>query len=257
MSTPGRVDDLVVLGRAAPEPIADGRHTVCLGGYSETLGYVRLYPTQKRMSNLSRWSVVSVPIEDASPEDTRDESYKIAGSKADWDVLHKKIEKVGELSKTEQIQLVEKLSGDCSIVLNREHKSLGMVKPSVIHDYYIKRNPDPTFQVTLHGKRKIGKGEFPYRLYIEYECEGCEAKTRHEQHCIEWGVYRYFEKHEDPDEVVSALGLDDDGTQHYFFVGNLNNRRQAYIIISDLRFSKRDMLRAGVRTPEQAGIDEY
>lgn len=125
MSSPQRIDDLVVLGRAAPEPIADGRHTVCLGGYSETVGYVRLYPTQKRMTQCRRWNVVSVPVEHAAPDDPRDESYKIQGSKADWDQLHTKIKKVGRLSKPEQIQLVNRLANDCTGRLNKSHTSLG------------------------------------------------------------------------------------------------------------------------------------
>ena len=182
-----RIDDLVVLGRAAPEPIDDGRHTVCLGGYSETVGYVRLYPTQKWMDELQRWNVVSVPVEDAHP-DTRDESYKIAGSKAEWDTLHTKIEQVDQLTKTEQIQLVDELATDCANALRDEERSLGIVKPAAIHDFELDPRPDPTYQMTLDRERQVGKTQYPYRLYIEYTCEGCQAKGHHRQHCIEWGV---------------------------------------------------------------------
>lgn len=257
MSSPDRIDDLVVLGRAAPEPIADGRHTVCLGGYSETHGYVRLYPTQTDMTNLSRWNIVSVPVEDAAPEDTRDESYKIAGSREDWDILPEKIEKTGELSKSEQIRLTEKLSGDCPTALNENRTSLGIVKPQSIRDFYIKPDEDPTYQTTIFGDRKLGKKEFPYKLYIEYECEGCTAVDGHTQHCIEWGVYEYFRKNDDPEGVIGALGLDDEKRDHYFFVGNLNHRRNAYIIISDLRFTHSDMRDAGMRTDSQFALTDF
>lgn len=259
MASPEHIDDLVVLGRAAPEPIADGRHTVCLGGYSDTVGYVRLYPTKQEMDACERWNVVSVPVEDAAPDDTRDESYKTTGSKADWDTLHTKIEQVDRLSKPEQVRLVEDLAGDCTSTLNKERTSLGLVKLGEIQDYYIEPSDDPTYQVTLDGTRQQGKGQFPYRLYLEYECEDCHAKTGHRQHCIEWGVYMYFRKHDDPEGVVDALGLTDDGRQHYFFVGNLNHRRHAYIIIiiSDLRFTHSDMKDAGIRDQDQAGIEEY
>ncbi|WP_306061341.1 hypothetical protein [Natronococcus wangiae] len=252
-----QIDDLVVLGRAAPEPISDGRHTVCLGGYSDTLGYVRLYPTQKRMKELQRWNVVSVPVESAAPNDTRDESYKIAGSKDEWDILHRKIEKIGSLTKSEQIQLCEKLGVDCRHRLNENHISLGMVKPAAIHGCQLKPQDDPTYQVTLTGERQEGKSEYPYKLYIEYECENCLAKNPHNQSCIEWGVYQYWNKNDDPEGVIDALWLNDDDAHHYFFIGNLNHHRTTYIIISVLRFKEQDMLIAGVNTPSQPGLDSF
>ena len=248
------IEDLVVLGRAAPEPISDGRHTVCLGGYSETLGFVRLYPTQRRMAQCKRWNVISVPVESAEPDDTRDESYKIAGSRESWDRLHTKIEKVGRLSKPERIQLVERLAGDCTGRLNDQHKSLGIAKPQRIHDVYLKDQEDPTYQVTLNGRRRQGKREYPQKLYLRYECEECSLQGPHNQHCIEWGIYRYWDKNDDPKGVIDALRLTDDAYQHYFFVGNLNHRRHAYIIISDLRFKWSDMRKAGIRGPEQSSL---
>jgi hypothetical protein len=257
VASPDRIDDLVVLGRAAPEPIADGRHTVCLGGYSETVGYVRLYPTKENMSECRRWNIVSVPVESAAPDDTREESYKIAGSKRDWETLHTKIEQVDRLSKTEQIELVDRLAGDCPAELNEQHKSLGIAKPKVIHDHYIEQRDDPTYQVTISGERQTGKKQFPYQLYIEYECEVCQNKTPHRQHCIEWGVYNYFRRYDEPDGVIDALGLTDEQREHYFFVGNLNHQRGAYIIISDLRFKHEDLRDAGIRLDSQASLDYF
>jgi len=254
MEKPERIDDLVVLGRAAPEPINDGRHTVCLGGYSETVGFVRLYPTQRRMEELKRWNVVSVPVESASPNDTRDESYKISGSKSDWDNLHHKIKKVGSLDKTEQIQLVDSLANDCTGRLNKDRRSLGMVKPAEIVDYYLEPREDPSYQLTLDGTRRQGKTEYPQKLYLKYECESCEIKGTHEQHCIEWGIYRYWDKNDDPEGVFDALRLTDDRYSHYFFVGNLRHRPSSYIVISILRFSRSDMNEAGLRAEDQTSL---
>jgi hypothetical protein len=258
MGETDRIDDLVVLGRAAPEPISDGRHTVCLGGYSETVGFVRLYPTQRWMDDCKRWNVVSVPVEDASPDDTRDESYKIAGSKESWDQLHTKIDKVGQLEKSEQIQLVDRLANDCPTRLNKSHQSLGIVKPAEIVDYYLVEQEDATYQVSLDGERQQGKRDYPQKLYLEYRCEDCDLKSdRHRQHCIEWGIYRYWDKNDDPEGVFDALQLTKDNYQHYFFVGNLNHQRTSYIVISDLRFSETDMLNAGVSVEGQADLTEW
>jgi hypothetical protein len=210
------------------------------------------------MSQLKRWNIVSVPVESAAPADTRDESYKIAGSRESWDELHTKITKVGSLEKSEQIQLVDRLCGDCTSDLNDKHVSLGIAKPKEIHDFYLQGNEDPSYQVTLDGKRRQGKREYPQTLYIEYECEDCSLKNPpHRQSCIEWGVYQYWNKNDDPEGVVDALGLTDTDRQHYFFVGNLTHRRQTYIIISDLRFKRSDMREAGIRDDGQSSLSGY
>lgn len=258
MSGSDRIDDLIVLGRAAPEPLSDGRHTVCLGGYSDTLGYVRLYPTRRGMTQCRRWNVISVPVQSAAPDDTREESYKIAGSADSRQQAIEEVEKVGRLTKSEQIQLIDRLSGDCTGRLNDERKSLGIVKPAHIHDFYLEETPESTVQVTLDGVERKGKRDYPYKLYIEYQCENCSlSSSGHRQHSIEWGIYQYWDKYDDPENVFDALHLTDEDYQHYFFVGNMNHRRTTYIIISDLRFSESDMLDAGVGVEGQASFADF
>lgn len=251
-----RIQDLIILGRAAPEPIKDGRHTVCLGGYSESFGYVRLYPTQRWMDNCKRWNVVSVPVEKPTHDD-RDESYKIAGSQEDWGRLHTKIEHVDRVSKSERIRLVDQLAEDCPIRLNENRISLGMVRPEEIIEVYIEDNPDANVQLDLEMNERKGKSDYDQQLYIKYRCRGCEAKTHHDQHTIEWGVYRYWDNHDDVDGVIDALGFNDEDMNHYFFVGNLNHERNAYIVISVLRFSEEDMIAAGIRPQSQGDLDRW
>lgn len=253
---PERIRDLIILGRAAPEPIRDGRHTVCLGGYSREHGYVRLYPTQLWMDNCKRWNVISVPVETPS-QDNRKESYKIAGSKEDWGDLHKKIRQIDSLSKVQQIQLVDELAGDCPIRLNENRVSLGVVKPDEIMDVYIDEDADTTVQMNLEMNERKGKSDYSQNLYLKYRCEDCSAKTFHEQHAIEWGVYRYWDNNDDVEGVIDALGFNDDNMNHYFFVGNLNNEREAYIVISILRFTDEDMIEAGVTPQNQDTLSRW
>lgn len=256
-----RIDDLVVLGRAAPEPIGDGRETVCLGGYSEEYGYVRLYPTKRRMQKLRRWNVISVPVERDPENDSRDESYKIAGSQADWDVLHNKVEKVGRLSKREQIQLTEKLAGDCTKALNQDHISLGVVEPEAVFDVRLEKTKgDNATQRDLEMNEIKGKGDYKHKIYIEYECDGCIQKSTHDQHCIEWGIYKYWDNNNDHDGVIDALGFGDPDWNHWFFVGNLNHRRTAYILISILRFKNSTLAENGFSVSpgdNQSQLGEY
>jgi hypothetical protein len=264
------IDDLVVLGRAAPEPISDGRETVCLGGYSETEGWIRIYPTKRRMTELRRWNIVSVPVESDDSHDSRPESYKISGSREDWDNLHSKVKKEGRLEKRERIKLADKLASDCPAALNNERVSLGMVNPDRILSTYLQATEGPGPQVDLEMNPRKGKDDYPYKLYIKYRCEGCVQKTPHDQHTIEWGVHKYWDKYEEYEGVIDALNLNNNDVKKYFFVGNLNNHRSAYIIISILRFKKEEMLHSGVlpdkkeqelrddvRSNEQVPLTEY
>ncbi|MDQ7027951.1 MAG: hypothetical protein Q9P01_06615 [Anaerolineae bacterium] len=83
------LDDLIILGRACPEPLQNGRVTVCLAGYSYEHGLIRLYPTHPRMK-MKRWDIVKIEVE-RNQQDTRAESWKIVGSRSNWDDLDKQI----------------------------------------------------------------------------------------------------------------------------------------------------------------------
>lgn len=247
---------MIVLGRSHPEPIQDGRHTVCLGGYSPTHGYIRLYPTRMGMAELKRWNIISVPVE-YDGDDHRKESYKIQGSRDEWDSLHKKIEKVGELDYAERYELMEGLAVDCRKRLNDEHISLGLVTPETIQEAYLKPTETEHVQTDLTGRKLMGKNEFDYKLYVDYRCEGCIQKTPHSQHVIEWGVYQYWKKQDDADGVIDALRLNDDQYTKFFFIGNLRNHPTAYVIISIPRFKKQKLLKHGVKPNDQSGFGDF
>jgi hypothetical protein len=112
------------------------------------------------MENCQRWNVVSVPVEEPA-RDNRAESYKIAGSKEDSGDLHKKIRHVDTISKPEQIQMVDELAGDCTIRLNEQRVSPGLVEPAEIIDVYIDENPDSTVQMDLEMNERKGEIGLP------------------------------------------------------------------------------------------------
>lgn len=243
------IDDLVVLGRAGPELISDGRHTVCLGGWSESKGFVRLYPTHK-FSEAQRWNKIKVPVEQDRSHDWRDESYKIQGSQRDWDTLYEKIEVVDKLSKDEWVSLIKDIPTTCPNRLNDEKKSMGLVKPAEIHGAELREvdDPDP-IQTDIEGNRLRSKGTFPYKLHIEYTCEDCEAVGNHDPHCIEWGVYKWWENHPDEaDQVIDNLRLFDEDYKKYFFIGNQKNHPRGFIIISVIRWKEHE---------DQSGLDKF
>ncbi|ELY97903.1 hypothetical protein [Natrialba asiatica] len=249
--TTDTINDLVVLGRAGPELISDGRHTVCLGGWSDKKGFVRIYPTHRYTSHAKRWNVIEVPVEQDPSHDWRDESWKIQGSKRDWDDLYKKVEQVGRLDRDDRIELTKQIPKTCANRLNDEKKSMGLVEPAEIHDAYLEPIDDPEPIATdLTGEELRSKNSYPHKLRIEYTCEDCEAKGNHDQHTIEWGIYRFWDKEPDnPEQVINNLRLLDDDYKKYFFIGNLKNQPRAFVIISIIRWKKEDV--------EQRSLDQF
>ena len=84
------IDDFISLGRAAPDKLSDRRKSYCVGGYSLSKGFIRIYPTSYKCP-FKRWSPLKIPVEN-NPQDTREESWKIQGSKEEWDSLEQKIQ---------------------------------------------------------------------------------------------------------------------------------------------------------------------
>lgn len=233
------IDDLVILGRAVPEQIKNGRVTVCTAGYSEKLGFVRIFPT-KTIMPLNRWNIVKVPVE-RDPRDSRLESWKIRGSKREWDRLSEKIQVIGRLHPRNRLNLVANLVDNCVKDINEAKRSLGIIKPNIEKCYFCpEENFDPTLQETLFGvplpSIKKQYREFPK---IQYRCSDCKTKKHHDQTVLEWGFYEWMrknpEKHEQVWENAQIFSPEHD---QFFFVGNMRDRRTAFLIISILRLRK-------------------
>ena len=239
------VDDLVVLGNAVPDEIKGGRKTVCVAGYSEKMGLIRVYPTRPD-SPVKRWNLLGMPLV-RNPADTRAESWKIQGSKYEWDGLTAKIRMLGSLDKRRRREFWSKVCGrhqvGCVNDLNDGLLSLGIVKPTVLSYRLVERdNYDPTTQSTLTPET-VYKTIHNYKLkpVIRYHCSECKAKTHHEQQILEWGVYEWFRKHSGNDaQVWKNLHLDDPGWDKWFLVGNQARRRNSFMIISAIVFKGDD-----------------
>lgn len=234
------MDDLVILGRACPELIRDGRITVCTAGYSEKYGFVRVYPTTLYMP-WKQWDVVSVPLE-RNPHDNRKESWKIQGSKKEWDTLHNKISIVDKLTnKKERAHLVSNLVDGCVSNINQDKRSLGIVKPHIKKCFFTKIDDyDSTNQIDLSGLPlpKV-KDQYSIQPRISYRCGECTTKKNHDQQVLEWGFYEWIRKNpNNPEQVWDNAQINSDKHEIYFFLGNHFVHRRSFFIISVLRLPK-------------------
>ncbi|HZA47465.1 MAG TPA: hypothetical protein VE521_00905 [Nitrososphaera sp.] len=252
MSETMNIDDFIVLGNAAPDEMKDFRTTVCYAGFSEKHGMIRLYPVPPTVK-MGRWFRVEVPVE-RNPQDVREESWKIRGSRDEWSQLHKKI-KVGEQLKREQqialLRRLEKQYGvDCIQDLNDQRLSLGFIKPKTVEPYYAKReNQDASKQTTLFGGEPFWTiRNYGYQPRLKYTCQACKlVQGYHDQQILEWGVYEWMRNNPDKlDDVWKNLPFGDPEYEtSSLLVGNQARYLNSFLVISIFRFKK---------TPEQARL---
>ena len=231
------IDDLIILGRACPEPIKNGRTTVCLGGYSPTVGFMRIYPTRTDMP-ICRWDIVRVEVE-KDDRDTREESWKIAGSKTEWENLSAKVKVVNKFPEKKRRDLIGNIVDGCVQDINSANRSLGIVKPNIQKRYFAS-NPlyGQVFQQFLPGFSEPTrvKRDFSVEPRVKYKCSDCKTKNPHDQQVLEWGFYMWIHKNPNNIEQVWKNALFDSSKHDiYFLVGNLFRHRTSFMIISILR----------------------
>lgn len=234
------IDDLIILGRAVPESLRDGRLTVCTAGYSEKFGFIRVYPTTLYMP-WKQWDIVSVPVE-RNPQDNRNESWKIEGSKHEWNKLHEKISIQGKLKEKHRLDVIHNLMDGCVRDINDSKRSLGIVKPTIDQCFFAEqKNYDSTTQIDLSGlEQPKVKDQYRDQPRIKYRCNDCKMTTHHDQQVLEWGFYEWMRKEpEKIDQVWDNACINSDKHDIFFFLGNHFRYRSSFFIVSVLRPRKR------------------
>lgn len=238
-----KIEDLVILGRGCPDRLRDNRETVCTAGYSNIHGFVRIYPT-KTSSPLKRWNVVNVEVE-RNNRDTRSESWKIVGSKKEWDDLDKRISVVKEVNQNEKENLITSNLAGCVHDINDDRRSLGIIKPTIEKCYFgIREGYNPYVQQSLIGAiaKRLPiktKENFPLVPRIKYRCSNCRAKGFHDQQVIDWGFYEWIRKYpEKKEQVWENAKVVNGNSDIYFFIGNQASHRRSFMIISILSLPK-------------------
>lgn len=235
------IDDLIVLGNAAPDEISDNRKTVCTAGYSPTHGMIRIYPVPPNAS-MHRWNIVEVPLE-RNPKDTRLESWKVQGSKNEWDRLASKIKVKRKLDRDEWVALLDELYSKfgvgCVEELNEKKLSLGLIKPEKFEPRFERRERhDPSTQMSLFATEPfLTVHNYDIQPRVTYRCSSCRAKHAHDQQVLEWGVYEWIRKNpEKKEQVWENLHIGEPGYNTSFLVGNMALHRNSFMIISIFRY---------------------
>lgn len=245
--------DFIVLGNAAPDELRDLRKSVCYAGYSEEKGLIRIYPVPPEI-RMGRWHRVEAPLV-RNPEDVRKESWKIKGSKQDYDKMDKIIKVGEEINRKSQRRLLDRLQAqygvDCIESLNERRLSLGFIKPKTFHAYFEKReNVDPSKQATLFGGEPFWTiHNYSYQPRLRYTCQSCKlTRGYHDQQILEWGIYEWMRDHPDRiEDVWKNMHFGEPDYDTYLLVGNQARRLNSFMVISVFRFKWKD-------TPEQTRL---
>lgn len=229
-------EDFVMLGKTVPEPNSDGRVFVCSAGWSSEYGkLVRIYPLARRKSP-PRWSRSVVRLE-RNPKDSREESWRIAADRTR--PVHEGInrcfnvveERVANSARPKLLSRAFRSSIDEA---NDQRISLALIRPVAKPRLFFEHNPQspdsPALRLfDLDDGEPQGSRRFAYIPRLEF----ADADGTHRLMLRDWGVYEFMRKYGDSrrHELERALHLSDDSV---LLVGNLNNQRNAWLVISVL-----------------------
>lgn len=232
------IEDFVMLGTTVPEPNSDGRVFVCSAGFSAELGsLIRIYPLARRNAP-RRWGVSRVQLE-RNPADTRRESFRIAGNRDhnqhQW--INYRFERAAkDISESGRAPLLSRCTIGSIHEANKKRLSLAILQPDSISLDFDEnvRSPGSSPQMTLFdaGENDAASGARSFRwmprLRFRDECGNHNLMLR------DWGCFELQRKHDDQyfrDNLGGALNLT---LSSSLLVGNMNNQRNTWLVISVL-----------------------
>lgn len=234
-----RIDNVIILGRGVPEQIKDGRITVCVAGWCESRGFIRIYPSRVD-SPLRSWNIVSIEVE-RNPKDSRHESWKFPDSRTGWENINQHIEVTGCVGREHRLGLLDMLKSDCVAGINERRDSLGIIKPIIKRSYLAPNQMhmeahQPLFEFMEHSGVKV-KRDHMAEPRLSFLCgDNCKVKHAHDMQLLEWGAYVWIANNPDNmQQVWQNMGIGTPEWAHYFLVGNQANHRTSYMVINVLR----------------------
>lgn len=236
------LEDFIMLGTTVPEPNSDGRIFVCSAGYSPDLRkIIRIYPLGRRTVP-KRWHQYQVSVE-RNPKDHRDESFRIRGDRGvdAHDSINNSFKQLtGRLNPSDFRTVLDRHLVGSIKEANERRLSLAIIKPT-FKCIEFDMNPDspdsPQEALFDMGAKKIPEGSkrFPFNPRVLFTDD---SGGQFRMQLRDWGSYELMRKKPDvfmqngrAEYLAGAVRLNPDST---LLIGNLNNHRTTWIIISVL-----------------------
>lgn len=219
----------VMLGTTVPEPSRkENRTYVCSAGWHPDLGLIRIYPLAVR-DVPRRWHVYDVTVE-RNPRDNRAESWRLAGDRRDPYANHQ-FHLTGKWSQADRESLIGLCEPTTIAEANQRRASLALVRPDGL-EFELEANLDspdsPQFSLFDADLPPLeGAKRFPFIPRLRFH-DG----SAHRLMFRDWGAYEFMRKYPGRErDLPSGLHL---GPRSVLLVGNQNNQRNAWLVISVL-----------------------
>jgi hypothetical protein len=233
------IDDFVCLGRTVPEESSTYGHRVCMAGYSDSMrSLVRVYPLH--VQNPLRQRYVSVLSVERNPRDCRMESWKLRD--IDRGILKATDNQIPMPTVRKWLR---SYLADSIEELNKSRSSLAVLEARGDVRPYFQRRPDvkdpdqlELFKFADADPRPFGAGALDIAPRLEFLDQ---AGNWHDLQIREWGAYEWVRKHrENAAQLWDNYRLRD-GRPTLLLVGNMNNHRNAWLIINVFKDEQADL----------------
>jgi len=232
-----RIDDFIMLGRTEPTESKKYGACVCSAGYSHELRqFVRIYPLPFP-SGIRKWSRCTIPVR-RPRDDSRDESWHINVDSDTAVGAERAVTIVGTADKESEFDWLKAVAATSIADLNKRRASLAILAPTALRwSFDRRRDVDPADQLTLFDR--IAYEGALHRSDLVPKVSFDDAAGRHTLSLKDWGCAEWLRKQRDNcHQLWSNLKFDDPGYEHLLFVGNQNNHRNSWLVISTISRKK-------------------
>jgi hypothetical protein len=234
-----RLDDFIMLGRTEPAESKKYGVAVCSAGYSRELRqFVRIYPLPFP-NNIRKWSRCTIPLR-RPRDDNRLESWRIDVPSDSAEEAMRAVEVHGRMEKDAEFDWLKQNAAKSIAELNARRASLGIIDPKSLSWRFDRREDvDPAEQGVLFD-RIVHDGP-TFRSDLIARLQFLDADGWHTLTLKEWGCTEWLRKSREQAHCLwDNLKFTDNDYEHLLFVGNQNNQRTSWLVISTIsRVKKR------------------
>lgn len=206
-----------MLGRTVPEQSKKHGKVVCSAGYSRELRqFMRVYPITE-FNKVKRWSTCRIDLR-RNPGDSRPESWRLQEDN--------KIEITGEVNRDDEFDFLKNNVSSSIAELNEKRNSLGIISPNINSYRFDNMRVNEEYLLPLFPN----ESQTQKKPRVSFsDCDGI-----HDLQIRDWGSHIFLQKYSDEKhcELWDALHFTDPTYEHLFFVGNHNQHRNSWLVIS-------------------------
>jgi hypothetical protein len=222
------IEDFVMLGRTVPEESKKHGLVVCSAGYSRELRqFMRVYPIMM-IDRVPKWSRCKIGLK-RNPDDSRVESWRLQQDHG--------IEVAGAAKKSDEFDFLSSLKSSSIAELNDRRASLGIIRVGNVSWRFDGMQPNEEYLMSLFPSESGSEEKKKPRVLFS------DDDGEHDLQIRDWGAHEFLRKNPGKHaDLWGALKLTDKTYEHLLFVGNHNQHRSSWLVISIISEQTRPQL---------------